>query len=45
MGKATYRNEPQMTLETEKGGEDPMPYLERSFSAKEPYNQWLFCGK
>ena len=22
-----------------------MYYLNRSFSAKEPYNQWLFCGK
>ena len=22
-----------------------MPYLYRSFSAKEPYNQWLICGK
>jgi len=22
-----------------------MPYLYRSFSAKEPYNSWLFCGK
>ena len=22
-----------------------MPYLYKSFSAKEPYNQWLFCGK
>ena len=22
-----------------------IPYLYRSFSAKEPYNQWLFCGK
>ena len=22
-----------------------MPYLSRSFSAKEPYNQWLFCEK
>ena len=22
-----------------------MPYLYRSFSAKEPYNQWLFCEK
>jgi len=22
-----------------------MPYLSRVFSAKEPYNQWLFCGK
>ena len=22
-----------------------MPYLYRSFSAKERYNQWLFCGK
>jgi len=22
-----------------------MPYLHRSFSAKEPYNLWLFCGK
>jgi len=21
-----------------------MPYLYRSFSAKEPYNYWLFCG-
>ena len=21
-----------------------MPYLYRSFSAKEPYNLWLFCG-
>jgi len=20
-----------------------MPYLQKSFSAKEPYNQWLFC--
>jgi len=24
---------------------DRMPYLHRSFSAKEPYNQWLFCEK
>jgi len=22
-----------------------MPYLHWSFSAKEPYNQWIFCGK
>ena len=22
-----------------------MPYLRRSFSTKEPYNQWLFCKK
>ena len=22
-----------------------MPYLYRSFSAKEPHNEWLFCGK
>ena len=22
-----------------------MPYLYRSFSTKEPYNQWLFYGK
>jgi len=22
-----------------------MPYVNRSFSAKEPYNHWLFCGK
>jgi len=22
-----------------------MPYLYRSFSAKEPYEYWLFCGK
>jgi len=22
-----------------------MPYLYKSFPAKEPYNQWLFCGK
>jgi len=22
-----------------------MPYLYRSFSAKEPYDSWLFCGK
>ena len=22
-----------------------MPYLYQSFSAKEPYNQWLICGK
>jgi len=22
-----------------------MPYLCMSFSAKEPYNEWLFCGK
>ena len=22
-----------------------MPDLSRSFSAQEPYNQWLFCGK
>ena len=22
-----------------------MPYLHRSFSAKEPYNLWLLCGK
>jgi len=22
-----------------------MPNLDRSFSTKEPYNQWLFCGK
>ena len=22
-----------------------MPYLHRSFSAKEPYNYWLFCEK
>ena len=22
-----------------------MPYLYRSFSTKEPYNHWLFCGK
>jgi len=22
-----------------------MPYLYRSFSAKEPYNLWLFCEK
>jgi len=22
-----------------------MPYLYRSFSAKEPYILWLFCGK
>jgi len=24
---------------------DRMPYLHRSFSAKEPYNWWLFCGE
>ena len=22
-----------------------MPYLYASFSATEPYNSWLFCGK
>jgi len=22
-----------------------MPYLDRSFSAKKPYNWWLFCRK
>jgi len=22
-----------------------IPYLYRSFPAKEPYNEWLFCGK
>ena len=22
-----------------------MPYLYKLFSAKEPYNWWLFCGK
>jgi len=22
-----------------------MPYLHRSFSAEEPYTQWLLCGK
>ena len=22
-----------------------MPYLQRSFFAKEPYNWWLFCEK
>jgi len=29
----------------EKAKTHRMPYLCRSFSAKEPYNSWLFCGK